>query len=115
MSIEAYLTTAPLFSLARGAGRAAQNAVRFVGTPKKHPYDEGKCLLVSNPLEGETVITEFRIEDIARVEEAVASVNERGEGVELVAVWVRKGSIGIRYEPFEVDDPPRPLRPARRE
>jgi hypothetical protein len=109
MSLTNYLTAAPLTPPIRSGARPGSDCVRFVGTPKKHPYDDAKCILLTDPLSSEPTILEFKIEDITFVDEAVASVNERGESVELVALYIRKGCIGIQYQAFEVDDPIKPI------
>ena len=47
---------------------------------------------------------EFNINDIVHVEELSSIVNEAGESLRIVKIWVKKGSLGLRYEPFVVED-----------
>ncbi len=47
------------------------------------------------------------MEDVVKVDESSSIATETGRNIAMVKVWVRKGSLGLRYQPFEVDDPPR--------
>jgi hypothetical protein len=82
-----------------------QDAVAFVGALRKHPYDPGKCLLLAEAKGGEPAILEFRKTDIQGVEELASPVDESGSSRQVMRFWVRRGSRGVRYEPFEVDEP----------
>jgi inorganic pyrophosphatase len=104
MSIKAYLESEPLSEISIYHGGNRQDSVAFVGTLRKHPYDEDKLLLISNPGESEPGIYEFRVGDVAGAEELPSPVDQSGKSRNLARLWVKKGSFGIRYEPFEVDD-----------
>jgi inorganic pyrophosphatase len=105
MSIEIYLEAHPLSELAHYAPDPHAEAVSFDGVVRKHPYDEGKCLLIANPRDCDPAIMEFKIEDILGAEELPSPVDSKGTSLNLMRLWVKKGSFGIRYEPFEVDEP----------
>jgi len=107
VSISEYLDAEPLAGLIRYHSEPPQDAVAFTGTLRKHPYDEDKCLLIADPTGCEAAIFEFRIEDVLAIVELPSPVDEAGQSRPLARLWVRRGSFGIRYEPFEVDDPPR--------
>jgi hypothetical protein len=107
MSIADYLESEELREIVRYHSDMPQNAVSFAGTLRKHPYDEAKCILIAAPSGCEPAIFEFRTADILGVEELPSPVDEAGQTRSLVKLWVKRGSFGIRYEPFEVDDPPR--------
>jgi hypothetical protein len=107
MSFSDYLKSEPLLEIVRYHSDNPHNAVAFMGTIRKHPYDEEKCLLIADPTGCEPAIFEFRKSDIRGLEELPSPVDETGQSRPMVKLWVRKGSYGIRYEPFEVDDPPR--------
>lgn len=107
MSIAEYLESGELRGIVRYHAESPQNAVSFVGTLRKHPYDEEKCLLFGDPAGSEPFIYEFRIVDLLGAEERPSPVDDSGQSRILVRLWVKRGSYGIRYEPFEVDDPPR--------
>jgi len=94
-----------LSELVRYRSGAPQDAVAFIGTLRKHPYEKEKCILISEG--SETAIFEFRKADVLAVEEMPSLVDEAGASRTVAKLWVRRGSLGLRYEPFEVDDPPR--------
>jgi len=100
----------PLFDLVRYASGTPQDAVAFVGTLRKHPYDRDKCLLLANPSAAAAAratpsILEFRKTDILGMEDLPSPVDEAGHSRQIYKLWVRRGSLGLRYEPFEVDEP----------
>ncbi len=106
MSIREYLSAEPFSEIMRyHQAETPQNAVAFTGTLRKHPYDEDKCLLIGDTSDREPAIFEFRISDVLSAVEMPAPVSELGKPRPLVKLWVRRGSFGIRYEPFEVDEP----------
>jgi hypothetical protein len=107
MSISEYLKSEPLLEIVRYHPDNPHDAVAFIGTIRKHPYDEEKCLLIADPTGCEPAIYEFRKIDIQGLEELPSPVDETGQSRPLAKLWIRKKSFGIRYEPFEVDDPPR--------
>lgn len=107
MSIEKYLETLPLHDLTvyKSHVDLGEDAVAFAGTPRKHPYDEEKLLLVLDPFSANTMFYEFKIDTILQVDDMPNVVSENGATVTIVRVWIQKGSLGMRYEPFEVDNP----------
>ncbi len=107
MSIRDYLESEPFFGIQRYKASPPQDAVPFVGTPRKHPYDDGKLILVGDPSAESPGIYEFLVGDIVNAEDLASPVTQGGESYPRVRVWIRRGSMGIRYEPFEVDTPPR--------
>ena len=100
----------PLFGLIRYRSGTPQDAVAFTGTLRKHPYDPDKCLLLADP-HGEASagaapsILEFSKADIQGMEELASPVDMSGHSRPVLRLWVRRGSLGFRYEPFEVDEP----------
>ena len=105
MSITEYLESEELRGIVRYHSEIPQNAIAFVGTLRKHPYDEAKCLLIGDLSAGEPAIYEFRAEDVLGVEELATPVDDTGQSRLMVKLWVKRGSFGILYEPFEVEDP----------
>lgn len=81
-----------------------KKAVPFVGQPKKHPTDPGKILLRTNPLSYHPTLLEFRINDIVFAENVNTIAGEDGASMLLSKVWIKKGSIGLKLEPFAVAD-----------
>jgi inorganic pyrophosphatase len=78
--------------------------VAFSGTPKRHPYDSDKVVLVADPYSKQNVYYEFNKMDISYVEELPSIVNLEGETVTMVRIWLKKMSIGLRCSPFMVED-----------
>ena len=105
MSIEKYLATDKL-EVARYSPRRnlAKDCVAFTGVPRKHPYDEDKLLLIADPFSTHAVFYEFNLGDIVHVQELPNVGNDGGESARTARVWVKKGSFGLRYEPFRVED-----------
>ncbi len=109
MSVSEYLDSSPLLGLVKYGEHSALNAVSFIGTLRKHPYDPEKCLLLTAKQEKqrwleEGKIIEFRTGDVFAVDELASPVDENGSARPLVRLWVRKGAFALRYEPFEVGD-----------
>lgn len=109
MSISDYLGSSPILDIVKYGNHHPFDAVSFVGTLRKHPYDAEKCLLLAATQEkpgwlDEGVVIEFRIADVAAAEELPSPVNENGAARSLVRLWIRKGAIALRYEPFEVGE-----------
>ena len=81
-----------------------QNAhVFFSGSPRKHPYERTRVILIADPFSENTFFYEFNIEDIAFAEELASISNLKGDSVPMVRLWVRKKSIGLQCTPFIVD------------
>ena len=78
--------------------------VAFTGTPKRHPYDAEKVILVADPYSNQNVYYEFSKMDISYVEELPSIVTLEGETVTMVRIWLKKMSIGLRCSPFIVED-----------
>lgn len=76
----------------------------FSGSPRKHPFDPDRFILVADPFTTNTFYYEFKISDIGYAEELPNMTNIDGEGVPMARIWVKKGSVGIRSTPFLVDD-----------
>ncbi len=74
----------------------------FEGTPKKHPVDTNVLVLLVNPFERNKKYYEFVLDSIADIEELETISSETGENASRVRVWVYKGSIAFKTEPFIV-------------
>jgi len=107
MSVTKYIDTQPLFNITKYKSKVdyISCAVSFTGSPRKHPYDQEKLLLVSDPFSSNTVFYEFRIKDIVHYDDLPGIATDSGENLFMVRLWVNKGSLGLKYEPFEVNDP----------
>lgn len=78
--------------------------VSFAGSPRKHPYDPEKIILVADPYSTNTFYYEFAKNDIAFVEELPSVVDMDGTALTMIRMWVRKGSIAVRSTPFIAGD-----------
>ncbi len=107
MSITKYIETQPLYNITKYKSKMdyANCAVSFTGSARKHPYDQEKLLLISDPFSSHTIFYEFRIQDIVHYEDLPGIATDTGENLLMVKLWINKGSLGLKYEPFEVDDP----------
>jgi len=95
----------PLSGITKYTKSHPGDGVPFMGYPRAHPSEKTKLILVNDPLGNEPTVLEFKLEDVVFVEEVSAAVTETGEGIPMVKLWVRRGAIGVIFEPFEVDDP----------
>jgi hypothetical protein len=95
----------PLSEMVRYRSGSPKDAVAFSGTLRKHPYDGDKCILFADPAGSSPAILEFRKADIVAVEELPSLVDETGHSRPVMRLWIRRGSLGLRYEPFEVGAP----------
>ena len=107
MSVRDYLDSQPLKDLIPYDSTVdlPRECIAFSGAPRKHPYDDSKLLLIIDPFSKHTAFYEFRISDISAVEDLPSIGTDSGENLTMVRIWVRRGSLGVRFEPFEVDDP----------
>jgi len=78
--------------------------VPFSGSPLKHPYDPKKIILVPDPYSSNPFYYEFKRRDIAYGEKLPNIVNLDGETVNLVRLWIKKGSASMLCTPFFVEE-----------
>ena len=78
--------------------------VAYAGTPRKHPHDPNKVILIVDPFSTNTFYYEFQTDDIAFAEELPSIVNLEGKTLTMIRLWIRKRSIGIRCTPFIVEE-----------
>jgi hypothetical protein len=109
MNLESYPQEAAKFQIEaykkpRDLHLLRKNHVSFTGSPKKHPYDSDKVILIADPFSSDNLYYEFNKDDISYVEELPNLVNLDGETIAVVRVWVKKLSVGIRCTPFIVED-----------
>ena len=80
------------------------NYVPFSGTPKRHPYDKDRIVLIPDPFSTQAFYYEFNTADIEGVEQLPSLVTLEGESVNMLRVWVKKGSVAVKSMPFVVDN-----------
>ena len=98
-----YLEYLPLNKIAKYQDGPPKDSVSFTGYPQQHPTDKNKLILVYEPLGENPALLEFKIDDILYVEDVPQAVTEKGEGIPLAKLWIRRGARGMLLEPFEVD------------
>jgi len=81
-----------------------ESHVAFTGSPRKHPYDAYKVVLISDPYSRNNHYYEFKINDIAFVEELPNLSTMEEEIIPMVRIWIRKNSVAVRCIPFVVTD-----------
>lgn len=84
--------------------RLANEAVPFIGQPKRHESEPNKIFLRLNPLSSNGAILEFKTDDVVFAENVKTVSHKDGRAFQIVKIWIRKGSIGIKLEPFSVQD-----------
>ncbi len=80
-----------------------KNHVPFSGSPRKHPWDPEKIILIADPFTANTFFYEFKIKDIGFAEELSSMTNIEGDSVSMVRIWIKKQSVAIQCSPFVVD------------
>jgi hypothetical protein len=81
-----------------------QTHVAYTGTPQKHHYDPDKVILVLDAFSTNISYYEFKTKDISYVEELHNIVDMDGRVIQVMRIWVKKNSIGVRCTPFVVAD-----------
>ena len=100
-----FLEYLPLNTIAKYSKGPPKNAISFTGYPQQHPSEKQKLILVHDPLGEAPAVLEFMMEDLLYVEDLPQAVTEKGEGIPMVKLWIRKGAMGMFLEPFEVNEP----------
>jgi inorganic pyrophosphatase len=106
MTIEKFLEKARKFEVEayKRFPDLSVNHVAFSGSPKKHPHDEEKIVLIVDPFSTNAFCYEFKMTDIEGVEVLPSLVTVEGESITMARVWVKKGSVGVKSIPFVVAD-----------
>lgn len=80
-----------------------QKAVQYVGTPKKNSENTDRIFLRTDPSASDGSLLEFRIGDVLYVEEMETITTKEGGASVLMKLWIKKGSVGVKLEPFIVE------------
>ncbi len=84
--------------------RLSEDAVPYIGQPKQNESDPDKIFLRLNPLSSNGAILEFKTKDIVFAENVKTVSQKDGAAFQIIKIWIRKGSVGIKLEPFSVQD-----------
>ncbi len=79
-----------------------KNYQPFTGSPRKHPYEKTRVIVIVDPFSDNAHFYEFNIDDIAFAEELSNISNLKGDSVSMIRVWVKKGSPALHCTPFMV-------------
>ncbi len=72
----------------------------YVGSTMRHPYEDDKFILLSNPMTDDATFIEFKKSDLLYAEESSSIITDKGESLKIVKIHMKVGGVGIRYEPF---------------
>jgi hypothetical protein len=78
--------------------------VPFTGSPRKHPYDQNRVVLIADPFSTNAFYYDFKTRDIDYIEELASIVTIEGDTVNMARIWIRKKAVGVRCTPFIVED-----------
>lgn len=84
--------------------RLIREAVPYVGQAKQSASEPNKIFLRLDPLSSNGTLLEFKSEDVVVAENVETVADKDGEAFQIVKLWVRIGSLGIKLEPFSVQD-----------
>ncbi|MBL0712887.1 MAG: inorganic pyrophosphatase Ppa [Desulfosarcina sp.] len=79
-----------------------KNHIAYSGSPFKHPNDPDRVILIADPFSQNTFYYEFGLEDITFAEDLPSISSLEDESLNMVRLWVRKGSLAVRCTPFRV-------------
>ena len=88
----------------KGVENLRKAYVPFSGTPRTHPHNPKKIVLIADPYSTSSMFYEFKTDDVAFVEELPNIVNMEGEVVTMMRLWIKKKSIAVRCTPFVVEE-----------
>lgn len=105
MSIKRYLEASEFLPLERYKQKKTdlKDCIFFTGSPRMHPYDDKKIILIHHPFQSDTIFLEFMLDDISYIEELPNIGNDKGENITFTKIWIKKGCYGVKYEAFEVN------------
>jgi hypothetical protein len=84
--------------------RLQKEAVPYIGQAKQVSSSPGKVFLRLDSISSHGQMLEFNSSDIVFAEDVNTLTQKDGTAIQIIRLWVRKGSVGIRLEPFSVND-----------
>jgi len=84
--------------------RLSKEAVPFVGQLKKNEGDPSKIFLRTERFANQSILLEFNQKDVVYAEDLKTITKNDGTAFRIVKIWLRKGTIGVKLEPFSVTD-----------
>lgn len=84
--------------------RLQKEAVPYIGQAKQVESSPNKIFLRLDSISSHGQMLEFNSNDVVYAENVNTLTKKDGTAISIVRLWVRKGSVGIRLEPFSVND-----------
>ncbi len=84
--------------------RLNKEAVPFVGQAKQLKDSPDRIYLRLDSISSHGQMLEFKSKDIVYAEDVNTLTKGNGMAIRIVRIWVKKGSIGIKLDPFAVND-----------
>lgn len=81
-----------------------KEAVSYIGNARKHKTNPSRIYLRINPFSDQSSVLEFNLQDIIYAEESQTLFHKDGSAVKMLKIWVKKGSTGVKLEPFLVTE-----------
>ncbi len=88
----------------RDPNRLLKEAIPYIGQPKQQESNPDKIYVRLNPLSSNGAFLEFKTKDVVFAENVKTVSQNDGTAFNIIKIWIRKGSIGIKMEPFSVMD-----------
>ncbi|MFO7749706.1 MAG: inorganic pyrophosphatase Ppa [Desulfobacteraceae bacterium] len=86
--------------------RERHTHIPFTGSPRIHPHDRDKVVLIADPFTVNSFYHIFRLQDIGFAEQLPSRTNIGSESATMVRLWVKKQSMAVHCSPFIVDQAP---------
>lgn len=103
MSELKYLTTTQLNEIIKYKASTdyEKECISISGNPRKHPYDSKRLILILESHDDKTIFHDFKLTDIAHIEELPNISTGQGGSLRQIQLWVKKNSWIIRSEAYK--------------
>lgn len=88
----------------RDPNKLNKEAIPYIGQPKQQDSNPDKIYIRLNPMSSNGAFLEFKTKDVVFAENVKTVSQNDGTAFNIVKIWIRKGSVGIKLEPFSVMD-----------
>lgn len=82
------------------SSNSVNDAIIIVGAPFINPLKKDKIVISTSIFSENKIFYEFDLKDVITWEELDKVVNSKGTTITLIKLFIKKGTIGIRYEPI---------------
>lgn len=77
-------------------------SIAFTGSPRQHPSDNEKFILILNPLSDNTEFIEFNKNDIVYIEDLPTISTQSKGSVSMKIIWMKEGAVAVKMTPFVI-------------